>query len=218
ARNCLGKLSTEIGILIAAVSSPPTGVDAQLHQIGEASDLLGAWRRAPWEIAELIQVDWPLALRFQVGAKKGYVAYFIVSVIRDVLGHITIKLLKGCDVGLTRSAGHFDVSELSILLPEIGGAKYSSRNLEEDRKQESLRPRRARGTSPCSETPWTKRSSASILPHSMKQWLLHSHSAIHWNQQNSYTGITFLFNCSCSSNCITRRLISSRVRRTESIP
>jgi hypothetical protein len=52
--------------------------------------------------------------------EKGYVAYFVVSVIRDVLGHVTIKLLKGSDVGLTRATDRSDASELVILLPQVG--------------------------------------------------------------------------------------------------
>jgi hypothetical protein len=121
----LGKRSPEIGVFFAPIPSPPTGVDAQLHEICEASDLKGAWCCAARQIAEPVQIDWLVTLRFEVGTEKCYVAYFIIGVIRDVLRHVTIELLKGSDIGLTRSTGRSDASELVILLPQVSPPRRS---------------------------------------------------------------------------------------------
>jgi hypothetical protein len=55
--------------------------------------------------------------------------------------------------------------------PGSADARYSSRNLVEDRRQESRRWRRVRETSPCSETPLTKSSCPSILPHPIRSFV-----------------------------------------------
>ena len=48
----------EVGVLrVAAVARPEAGVDGQLHQVGEPSDLLRAGRLAARQGAELVQVD-----------------------------------------------------------------------------------------------------------------------------------------------------------------
>src|ERR1700722_14531605 len=46
--------------------------------------------------------------------------------------------------------------------------RYCSQSLAENRKREPPRQRREQETSPCSETPWTKSSSFSILAHPTK--------------------------------------------------
>src|ERR1700732_575323 len=54
ARDCLGKRCTEIGIFLAAIPSPETGIDAQLHKICKAANLFRARRCAARQIAELV--------------------------------------------------------------------------------------------------------------------------------------------------------------------
>jgi hypothetical protein len=64
----------EVGVLrVAAVARPEAGVDRQLHQVGQPSDLLGAGRRAARQGAELVEVDGLLAVHLQVGVDEGCV-------------------------------------------------------------------------------------------------------------------------------------------------
>ena len=47
-------------------------------------------------------------------------AYFIIGIVGNVLRHVTIKLLKGVDVGLTNTIGCLNPSEFPVLLPQVG--------------------------------------------------------------------------------------------------
>jgi hypothetical protein len=74
--------------------------------------------------------------------------------------------------GLRRLRGRSSTSNCHMsLAADLGLAekRCCSQSLAGSRRQESPRPRRARETSPYSETPWAKSSSSSILPHSIRQ-------------------------------------------------
>src|ERR1700722_691709 len=62
ARDGLGKPGTEIRVFFAAVPSPPGGVNTQLHEIGDASSVPGAWCSATRQSAEAVEANGPLAL------------------------------------------------------------------------------------------------------------------------------------------------------------
>src|SRR4029077_1532462 len=68
-RDCRGKGKTgiQIGVIVAAaVPSIPTGINCELHEVCEPSDLLCPCRLTTRQSAKLIQVDWIGALRSQV--------------------------------------------------------------------------------------------------------------------------------------------------------
>src|SRR5256886_14955230 len=75
----------EVGVLrVAAVARPEAGVDGQLHQVREASDLLRAGGLAARQLAELVQVDCFRAVRLQVGVDEGGVGDLVRSEERRV--------------------------------------------------------------------------------------------------------------------------------------
>ena len=115
----------EVGVLrVAAVARPEAGVDGELHQVGEPTDLLRAGRLAARQGAELVQVDRVRAVRLQVGVDEGGVADLVVGVVVDVLGHVLVQHRDGLGVGgVAASAGDFavlDAGELVVLLPQVG--------------------------------------------------------------------------------------------------
>ena len=125
ARDCLRERVAEVGVLrVAAVAGPEAGVDGQLRQVGETSDLLGAGRLAARQGAELVQVDRLCAVGLQVGVDEADVAHLVVGVVVDVLVHVPVQHLDRVRVvRIAASAGHFavlDAGELVVLLPEIG--------------------------------------------------------------------------------------------------
>ena len=124
-RDGLRKGVAEVGVLrIAAVARPEAGVDGQLHQVGEPSDLLRAGRLAARQGAELVQVDRFRAVRLQVGVDEREVADLVVGVVVDVLVHVLVQHRDGIVVGrVPAAAGDFavlDAGELVVLLPQIG--------------------------------------------------------------------------------------------------
>jgi hypothetical protein len=67
ARNCWWERVPEIGVLgAAALPCPSAGVDCELHEIGEPSDVLSIGRFAARQRAKLIQIDGIRALCNQV--------------------------------------------------------------------------------------------------------------------------------------------------------
>src|SRR4030081_1511160 len=65
--NGLSRGIAEVGGLgAAAVASPPGGIDGELHQIGEAAELVGACGFAAGQGAEAIEVDSVRAFRSQI--------------------------------------------------------------------------------------------------------------------------------------------------------
>jgi hypothetical protein len=125
ARDGLREGVAEVGVLrVAAIARPEAGVDGELHQVGEPSDLLGAGRLAAGQRAELVQIDCLRAVRAQVSVQEGEVAELVVGVVVDVLVHVLVQHRDSLGVGrVPGSAGNFtvlDAGELVVLLPQIG--------------------------------------------------------------------------------------------------
>src|SRR5260370_3651216 len=91
-RDSLRKRRAEIGVFFAAVASPPTGIHTELFQICKPSGLLNAAHRRGRQLSKTTEVDWLLALGFQIGLQEGHVADLIVGIVGDVLRHVAIKL------------------------------------------------------------------------------------------------------------------------------
>jgi hypothetical protein len=109
---------------VFAIARPEAGVDGQLHQIREPSDLLRPCGLAAGQRAELVQVHGLLAVRLQVGVDEGGVGDLVVGVVVDVLIHVLVQHRHGLGVGWAAAAAGdltvLDAGELVVLLPEIG--------------------------------------------------------------------------------------------------
>src|SRR5437899_3084190 len=125
-RDCLGKREAgiEIGVVrAAAIPSPPTGVNGELHEVCKTSDLLRSRRRATWQIAKMIQVDGIRVLRSQVRVDEREVSQLVLSVVVDVLVHVTVQPFPGSgERCIPTPSGDFtvlDACEFVVLLPNI---------------------------------------------------------------------------------------------------
>src|SRR6516164_8258785 len=95
-RNGVGKCIPEVRVLgTAAIASPPTRVDGELHQVGEASDLLSTCGFTTGKGAELVEVGYVRALRSQVRVDELLVGQLVFGVVVNVLRHIAVELLEG---------------------------------------------------------------------------------------------------------------------------
>src|SRR5438105_9945052 len=126
-RDCLGKheIGIKIGVIgAAAVPSPPTGVESELHEVSKPRLSAGAGRGAARQGAELTEMDWLRALRDQVCVKECEMSALILVVVVDVYIHILIERYQSFGVGWIPSSARFfavlDSSEFVILDPEIG--------------------------------------------------------------------------------------------------
>jgi hypothetical protein len=126
-RDCLGK--NEIGIKVriiiaAAVPSPPTGIESELHEVGKPKFSAGTGGGAARQGAELIQINWLRAFRHQVCVKECEVGALILGIIMDILIHIPIQDFQGFGVDWIASSAWFfavlDSTELIVLDPKIG--------------------------------------------------------------------------------------------------
>src|SRR5262245_6764889 len=89
------KTRIKVGVLgAAAVASPPTGVEGELHQVGKPKFSAGSGRTAARQSAKLLETYGLFALRRQVGVEEREVSDLILGVVVDILGHIHIKVLK----------------------------------------------------------------------------------------------------------------------------
>ncbi len=127
----------EIGILRAAtVARPPAGVHRELHQVGKATDLLGARRLAARQSAKLIQIDGINAFRYQVGIDESEVAHLIFGIVMDILRHIAIEYLKSLDIRrAAAAAGDFAIlnaAQFVVLLPQISLDDFGCRQEAQD--------------------------------------------------------------------------------------
>ena len=90
--NGLRSRIAEVGVLgAAAIARPPTGVDGELHQVGETSELIGSSGLAAGQGAEAIEVDGVGTLRFQVRVDEDFVAQLVFGVVMNVLRHIAVQ-------------------------------------------------------------------------------------------------------------------------------
>src|SRR5487761_66386 len=89
-RDGLIELCAEIGIGDAAVPNPPTRVHRELGKVCKPSDLLGSYRFAARQSAKSIQVDRLLAFGSQICIQEGGVTHFVVSIVMNILGHVSV--------------------------------------------------------------------------------------------------------------------------------
>ncbi len=105
----------------AAVAGPPTGVHFELHQVGEAADLLRAGCLAARQRAEPIQIGWLHAMRNQICVDEVEVGELILGIVVDILRHIRVQHRERGRVNCTPTpAGDFAVlnaTEFIVLLP-----------------------------------------------------------------------------------------------------
>ena len=85
------RIRIEIRICNAAVPRPKAGVDGELGEVGEPSDLPCSVGLAARQGLELAQVSRLSSLRFQVFAQEASVAVFVVGVVVNILRHIPVK-------------------------------------------------------------------------------------------------------------------------------
>ena len=100
--DCLGIGCAEIGVGGAPITNEPTRIDIEVHEIGEAADVLRSRCLAALKDAELIEVDRLGAFRLQVRIEKGCVAHFVQRVAGDVLRAIGVKVGERSLVGVQR--------------------------------------------------------------------------------------------------------------------
>ena len=127
----------EVGVQrVAAVARPEAGVDGQLHQVGEPSDLLGAGRLTARQSTKLIQIDGLGPFRSQIGVNEREMADLIVGVVVDVLVHVLVQHRKRRGIGrIPGSARNFvvlDAAEFVVLLPQIGFDDFCCRQESEN--------------------------------------------------------------------------------------
>ena len=125
-RDRLGESCAEVGIRGAAIANVPTGVDIQLHQIGEPSYVGGRPGFAALQSAELVEVDRIGALRFQISIQEGRVAFSSSVLLEIYCGAITIKVRQSDLVVVQRLVRVYldgrigaDTAQFGVLLPEI---------------------------------------------------------------------------------------------------
>ena len=127
--NCLREGRAKIGVLLASVSRVPAGVHIEPQEVGEPADLLGPGRRAAWQRSKRVEVDWLRAFRLQIGVQEGRMAQLIIGIVADVLGHVTIEILKCSLVGRISSCGS---PQLVVLLPQIALDEFGRRQKSQD--------------------------------------------------------------------------------------
>src|SRR5579859_874484 len=114
----------------AAIPRPPTGVDRQLLQVGEAPFLRNSRDLTRCQNRKAAQVDLFCAFRLQVVVKKPVMTDLIVGVVADVLRHIAVEYQKACDVVWSEPAGKRQIdrrealigcsAEFGVLNPQVG--------------------------------------------------------------------------------------------------
>jgi hypothetical protein len=119
------KVWIEIGVVVvAAIAGPETGVEIEIHQVGEPSDIGGPSHFTAGQIGKLIEVDRVSADRLQLGVDEGKVTFLGVSVVVDVLRHVAVKDLQRGDAERAAAVdlvlfGILGSSEFGVLLPQI---------------------------------------------------------------------------------------------------
>src|SRR3984885_8757803 len=93
--NRLREGGAKIRIGGAAVANVPTGIDSEIHEVGEAFDTRRSCRGASIQGAELIEIDRPGSPVLEIGVEEGCVTYFIQRVAADVLRAVGIQIREG---------------------------------------------------------------------------------------------------------------------------
>ena len=78
---------TEVRVGGASVASPPAGIHTELFKIRKPSNLGDERDLARRQGSELAQVNFLLALGFQIGIEESRVTDLIIGVVSDILGH-----------------------------------------------------------------------------------------------------------------------------------
>src|SRR5882724_1821556 len=122
----------EVGVQrVAAIARPEAGVDGQLHQVREPSDVLSTGRLTARQSTKLIQIDGLGPFRSQIGVKERGVGDLIIGVIMDILIHVLIEDRNGGGIGRVPSStwdfAVLDAAELVVLLPQIGFDEFRCR-------------------------------------------------------------------------------------------
>ena len=127
ARDGLWKLKPwiKVGILgAAAVASPPTGIERELHEVCQPERSTGARRAAARQSSELFETHRLRTLGGEIRVEEVLVGKLILGVVVNVLIHIPIEDRKRSGVGwIPTSAWNFavlDSPEFVVLHPEIG--------------------------------------------------------------------------------------------------
>ena len=116
--NGLRERSSEVRIRGAAIPDIETGIDVEMHEIGQTADVLSAGCAAALEVAEGIEVDRIGTFGFEIGIEKGGVTDFIERVAGDVLRPVPVEVLQGQLIWILGPAG--DATQFGILRPQIG--------------------------------------------------------------------------------------------------
>src|SRR6266481_1098358 len=130
-RNCVFESGSKGGVRgLAAVPRRPTRSNRQLLQVGEASQLRNSRDLTRGQNRKAAQVDLLCAFRLQVVVEKPVMTDLIVSVVADVLRHITVKYQKSRDVVWSEPAGKRQIdrrealiscsAEFGVLNPQVG--------------------------------------------------------------------------------------------------
>ena len=88
----LRKCGAKVRVSRAAIADEPTGVDVEVHEIGEPADVLRSRRTASLQREELVEVDRLCAFGLQVPVKEVGVADFVDRVAADVLRAIRVEV------------------------------------------------------------------------------------------------------------------------------
>src|SRR5579871_1722041 len=119
------EVGVEIGIVVGtAITCPETGVDVEIHEVGEASHVASATGLAAGKIRERREIDRIGADGLKERVDEGEVALLVIRVVMDVLRHVTVENLQGRHVKRAAAvyAGFFPIlcpAEFGVLLPEI---------------------------------------------------------------------------------------------------
>ena len=95
--NGLWKHETRIQIGVirgAAIPSPPTSIQGELHEICEPRFPAGACRRAARQSTKLLEVGWCCTLGHQICVQESEMSNLIVGVVMDVLIKVPVEVLS----------------------------------------------------------------------------------------------------------------------------
>jgi hypothetical protein len=133
-RHCLWKydVGLKVGVMKAgAVTSPPAGIESELHKVGKPELSARARGSAARQSAERFEIYSSRSLGDQVCVKESEMGVLILGIIMDVLVHIPIKDFQGLGVGWIPGSSRdfvvWDASELVVLDPEIGLEDFGRR-------------------------------------------------------------------------------------------
>src|SRR6267378_2362815 len=112
---------------VVAITSPPTGIDGKLRQVGEPMSDLGSInsrRGATHQSAKPVQNCRSRSLGNQVRVEELVMSDLIIGVVMDVLIHVFVRHREGLSiVWIAMAAWDFvilDAAEFVVLNPKVG--------------------------------------------------------------------------------------------------